>query len=82
VAPSLGVGRGLTTPHSETSFLHFTQVDGLRFFGAMQEQNTGRVVKHSRKKFIHFLVANLKERDHSEDLDVNRRTLLQWILQK
>jgi hypothetical protein len=34
------------------------------------------------RKITVFLLENLKERDHLEDLDVTRKIILEWILRK
>jgi hypothetical protein len=50
-----------------------------------QEERDGRVMLHLRlRREVHrdFFLRNLRERDHLEDLGVDERIILKWIVMK
>jgi len=40
------------------------------------------VVHRRRERYVRFWSENLKERDHLEDLSIEQRIILEWILKK
>jgi len=40
------------------------------------------VVCRRREMYVRFWLENLKERDHLEDLSIEQRIILEWILKK
>jgi hypothetical protein len=77
---------------SETSLLKFEHTG--RFCAQSRQARPNHVVPHSRNVTngntiylnnaitVEFSSENLKGRDHSEDLDLDGRITLEWILEK
>ena len=40
------------------------------------------MVHRRRERYVRFWSENLKERDHLEDLSIEQRIILEWILKK